>query len=104
MARTDVRRVVFKLAVLVAMVGALFIYRSDTRAQFGSTGCDNDYQYCQSLCGDQYGYGTDPYNACVHGSGGSGGCDGSYFDCWQNDNPPMVNHRSHVHLVWRSVT
>jgi|KBSSwiStaDraftv2_1062776.scaffolds.fasta_scaffold248155_2 hypothetical protein len=86
MPRTDVRRIVFKLAVLIAMIGALF-YRSDTRAQFGGSGCDNDYQYCTTQCSDQYPPGSDAYNNCVHGIGG---CDSSYFECWGNDNPPMA--------------
>ena len=85
MSGTSVRRIVFKLAVLIAMISALFFYRSDTRAQFGSTGCDNDYEYCITNCIDQYGVGTDEYNECVHGIGG---CDTGYFDCWGNENPP----------------
>ena|SRR5687768_4132640 len=85
MPKKDVRRVVFKLVVLVAMIGALFIYQSDTRAQFGSTGCDNNYQYCTNVCGDEHGYNTEPFNECVHGTGG---CDSAYFECWESNNPP----------------
>ena len=81
MPRTDVRRIVFKFAVLVAMIGALFIYRSDTRAQYGSPGCDNDYQYCVQQCTDQ---GGDP-DSCRNGS-----CATGYFGCWQNENPPIA--------------
>lgn len=86
MSGKNVRRIVLKLAVLIAMIGALFFYRSDTRAQFGSSGCDNDYQYCTTQCSDQYPVGSDPYNNCVHGFNG---CDSGYFECWENGNPPI---------------
>ena len=82
MSRTSVRRVVFKLAVLIAMTGALFFYRSDTRAQYGTPGCDNNYQYCVSVCLD------DPnttWDECAFG-----GCATDYFGCWQNENPPVA--------------
>jgi len=81
MSRTSVRRIVFKLAVLIAMISALFFYRSDTRAQFGSTGCDNDYQYCVTQCMDQ----GDSYETCANGS-----CATLYFACWENQNPPIA--------------
>ena len=81
MSGTSFRRIVFKLAVLVAMMGALFIYRSDSQAQFGSPGCDNDYQYCVQTCVDQTG---GSYSEC-----GNGSCATGYFACWQNENPPI---------------
>ena len=64
------------------MIGALFIYRSDTRAQFGSPGCDNDYQYCVQQCVDSTGA---PVADCS-----SGACATGYFACWQNENPPIA--------------
>ena len=81
MSRTNVRRILFKLAVLIAMIGALFIYRPDTQAQFGSPGCDNDYQYCVQGCVDQTG---GSYEECSYGA-----CATGYFACWQNENPPI---------------
>jgi hypothetical protein len=86
MPKSGARRFVFKVALLIAMTAMIFLLRSDTRAQYGSPGCDNDYQYCSQGCADQYGSGSDAYNNCVHGSGG---CDTNYFSCWGNENPPM---------------
>lgn len=83
----EVRRLVFKFAVLILMIGALFAYRSDTRAQYGSPNCDGDYQYCTSICGDQYFPGSDEYYNCVHGYSG---CDADYFTCWDAANPPRL--------------
>jgi hypothetical protein len=89
MLRSDYRRVFIKLVVLVAMAGALFLSYSSTRlrAQTGP-GCDNDYQYCTSLCSDQNPPGSDAYNTCVHGTSSSS-CDSSYFTCANGDNPPI---------------
>lgn len=79
MSKTDVRRIVFKWAVLVAMVGALLIYRSDTRAQYGSPACDNTYQYCVTQCMETTG-GTS--TECSYGA-----CATEWFACWDNENP-----------------
>lgn len=80
MPKTNVRRIVFKLAVLIAMIGALFIYRSDTSAQFGSPSCDNGYQYCVTQCTANGGFYTD----CANGE-----CATGYFACWEQENPPI---------------
>ena len=80
MLRTNVRRVLFKLAVLIVMIGALFFYRSDTRAQFGSAGCDNDFEWCISICADDGG----TWEECVYGT-----CAAGYMACWQTGNPPI---------------